>query len=381
MATCILLENIGLLQIVYIEGRDLDVLIQMDNESPREIVSAIRKAQELGQSAKKEHQNLKGLKLTDLDLSDLDLAGFDFSDCEMSRCNLSGSKCLGADFSGAVLYKATLDGAEFLGATFRGANLSGCSAAKAGFGMSIITSANFFDARMEDATFVEAQVRHSDLRATKLARSRFYGADLEQSDFSQADMESVDLRETNVEGAVFLNASMKGCQLRDMRSYMRANWIGADIREIDFSGAYLVRRHVIDENFLHEFRHQDNLHKALYWIWNVTSNCGRSMTRWGLFLAINILLFAVIYWGMDTWMPPGEPLASHLKNIGEGGLPGGFIPYLYYSVVTFTTLGYGDVAPQTIAGQIVLIIHISIGYLGLGALLSILATKFATRGN
>ena len=105
------------------------------------------------------------------------------------------------------------------------------------------------------------------------------------------------------------------------------------------------------------------------------------MIRWGVFLALNILFFAVIYWGMDTWMPPAEPFASHLTKIGEGGLPGGFIPYLYYSVVTFTTLGYGDVAPQTVAGQIVLIIHISIGYLGLGALLSILATKFASRGN
>ena len=87
-------------------------------------------------------------------------------------------------------------------------------------------------------------------------------------------------------------------------------------------------------------------------------------------------------------MPPEEidpntskPFVSHLTNIGDGGLPGGFIPYLYYSVVTFTTLGYGDVSPQTAAGQIIQIIHISIGYLGLGALLSILATKFATRGN
>ena len=106
------------------------------------------------------------------------------------------------------------------------------------------------------------------------------------------------------------------------------------------------------------------------------------MIRWGVFLIINVLLFALIYWGMDTWVPPADPeLNSHLTKIGEEGLPGGFIPYVYYSVVTFTTLGYGDVSPQTVAGQIVLIVHISIGYLGLGALLSILATKFASRGN
>ena len=84
---------------------------------------------------------------------------------------------------------------------------------------------------------------------------------------------------------------------------------------------------------------------------------------------------------MDQWMLPGG-FDSHLKGIGgDSGLPGGYIPYLYFSVVTFTTLGFGDLSPLTVAGQVVLIVHITIGYLGLGALLSILATKFASRGN
>ena len=381
MATCILLEKIGLLQIVYGEGRGSGILIQMKNESPSEIIAAIRKAQELGRPVEKQWQNLKGLKLTDLDLSGLDLSGFDFADSEMSRCNLSKAKCPGVNFIGAVLYKANLDEGEFLGATFTGANLSGCSAKKAGFGMSVITSANFFDADLEDATFVEAQVLQSDFRAAKLVRSRFFGANLEQSDFSQADLGDSDLRETNVGGASFNNAILKGAQLRDMRNYTKVNWIGTDIREIDFSGAYLVRRHVIDENFLYEFRNQSTFSGYVYHLWKWTSDCGRSMMRWGGFLILNVLLFAFIYWAMDAWMPPAEPFVSHLVKIGEGGLPGGFVPYLYYSVVTFTTLGYGDVVPQTVAGQIVLIIHISIGYLGLGALLSILANKFASRGN
>ena len=353
----------------------------MEKESPSEIIAAIRNTQELGKPLEERQNDFKGLKLTDQDLSDLDLAGFDFSDCEMSRCNLSRAKCPSANFDGAILYKAKLDEGEFLGATFKGANLSGCSAKKAGFGMGVITSANFFDADLEDATFVETQLIQSDLRATKLARSRFFGANLEQSDFSQADLSDSDLRETNVDGVSFHNASLQRAQLRDMRSYMKANWIGTDIRDIDFSGAYLVRRHVIDENFLHEFRHQDKLHQVLYWGWNVTSKCGRSMTRWGLFLALNVLFFACVYWAMDQWMLPGG-FDSHLKGIGgDSGLSGGFIPYLYFSVVTFTTLGFGDLSPLAVAGQVVLIVHITIGYLGLGALLSILATKFASRGN
>ena len=54
---------------------------------------------------------------------------------------------------------------------------------------------------------------------------------------------------------------------------------------------------------------------------------------------------------------------------------------MWWGLVTLTTVGYGDVTPVTVAGQAVLIVHTAIGYLGLGALLSILATKFASRGN
>ncbi len=348
------------------------------NRSTDDIIAALRSAHEKNEPLGPELQDLSGLKFTDADLSGLDLTGCNFSGCEMSRCNLSGARCPSANFDGATLYKAKLDDAEFLGTTFREANLSECSAIKTGFGMTDLEGANLFNSHLEDSSFVDAQVRKADFRASKMARSRFLEADLEQSDFSQADLTDVDFRETNIDGADFSRTTLNGAHLRDVRNYKQAIWIGADIRDIDFSGAYLVRQHIIDENFLYEFRHQDKAHSVVYHVWKLTSDCGRSMIRWGVFLALNVLLFAAIYWGMDTWMPP-EKMTSHLTGIED--LHGGFISYLYFSVVTFTTLGYGDVSPITVAGQAVLIVHIAIGYLGLGALLSILATKFASRGN
>jgi hypothetical protein len=203
-----------------------------------------------------------------------------------------------------------------------------------------------------------------------------YEADLEGTDFDQADLGDADLRATNIQGVNFRNTSLRGSQLREVQNYTKADWIGADIRDIDFAGAYLVRQHIIDENFLYEYKHQSRITRCVYFAWKWTSDCGRSLTRWGLFLSFNVVLFAFIYWGLDQTLP-GD--ASHLKNIDK--LDGGFIRYLYYSVVTFTTLGYGDVSPTSTIGQGVLIVHIAFGYLGLGALLSILATKFASRGH
>ena len=347
-------------------------------QSAEDIIDALRRAKETGDPLGPELLDLRGVRFTDADLSGLDLTGCNFSDCEMSRCNLSNACCPSANFDGAKLYKATLDGAEFLGTTFRGANLTESQALKAGFGMTDFTDANCYHSKMEDATFVEAQLRNVDFRAAKMARSRLYEADLEGTDFDQAFLDDADLRETNIQGVNFRNTSLRGSQLREVQNYTKADWIGSDIRDIDFAGAYLVRQHIIDENFLYEYKHQSKVTRCVYHVWKWTSDCGRSLTRWGVFLALNVLLFAFLYWGLDQWGPPAGK-ESHLEGIKELG--GDFIPYLYYSVVTFTTLGYGDVSPSSVIGQIVLIVHIAFGYLGLGALLSILATKFASRGH
>jgi voltage-gated potassium channel Kch len=56
------------------------------------------------------------------------------------------------------------------------------------------------------------------------------------------------------------------------------------------------------------------------------------------------------------------------------GVNNWFSPY-YYSVVTFATLGYGDITPSDLAGQIFSVIEVIIGYQMLGGLLSVFAKK------
>ena len=51
----------------------------------------------------------------------------------------------------------------------------------------------------------------------------------------------------------------------------------------------------------------------------------------------------------------------------------------YYSVVTLTTLGYGDVLPASQTAQVLVIAQVIIGYVMLGGLLSIFATRMGRR--
>ena len=52
---------------------------------------------------------------------------------------------------------------------------------------------------------------------------------------------------------------------------------------------------------------------------------------------------------------------------------------MYFSVVTLTTLGFGDVLPASVSAQVVVIAEVIIGYMMLGGLLSIFATKMGRR--
>jgi len=54
---------------------------------------------------------------------------------------------------------------------------------------------------------------------------------------------------------------------------------------------------------------------------------------------------------------------------------------LYYSIVTLTTLGYGDVVPASAPAQVLATIQAVLGYVGLGGFLSILANKMARRAD
>ncbi|CAL8243259.1 unnamed protein product [Lota lota] len=67
-----------------------------------------------------------------------------------------------------------------------------------------------------------------------------------------------------------------------------------------------------------------------------------------IFLALGVLIFAtMIYYAERVGADPNDPLASdhtHFKNI-----PIGF----WWAVVTMTTLGYGDMYPQTWSGMLV----------------------------
>lgn len=85
---------------------------------------------------------------------------------------------------------------------------------------------------------------------------------------------------------------------------------------------------------------------------------------WSVFLALG---FALVYYQL------GE-CAFDVRNLDWG-----FSSMVYYSVVTFTTLGFGDVTPNTQEAAWWVMAEVIAGYVMLGGLISIFATKLARR--
>ncbi len=307
--------------------------------------------------------DLRGACLAGVNLSGIDLSGVDLSGANLTGANLSGARLFKANLKGTLLKKANLKGADLTGSDLTEVNLEEADAAHAGFGMTCLNNATIFRANLEGATLSKATLQGAYMSCAIMRNTRIREADLSHADLTGADLESADLALSTVTGATFNNVNMRDARFRLVKGYDKASWIGADIRDINFAGAYKVRRFIIDQNYLKEFYSSSRFSAMLYYVWWITSDCGRSITRWCLCILFQAFVFAWIYTivGIDygdhnTWISP-----------------------LYYSVVTLTTLGYGDIVPVSTAARAVAMLEVITGYIMLGGLLSIFTNKIARR--
>ncbi len=130
-----------------------------------------------------------------------------------------------------------------------------------------------------------------------------------------------------------------------------------------------ISRQIQDDWFL--LRYQEK-RPGIFKAWWLLADCGRNFWRWGAWSLIFAELFALIF-GFAHYFNT----SSFQSKVISFDWPG--ISFLYYSIVTFTTLGFGDIVPKTPGLQIVIILEVIMGYIMLGGLISILANKLARR--
>jgi len=104
----------------------------------------------------------------------------------------------------------------------------------------------------------------------------------------------------------------------------------------------------------------------LYRLWQVTSNYGENLGRWALTCLLVIVAFASAYNAFEVIGSTGNSSDKSLH----------IFDYIYFSVITVTTLGYGDLHPVGILGQALACLEVFAGFIMFGVLLSFIGTRF-----
>jgi len=359
------------------------------------------------QSEEKEgsRADLSGASLEGADLSGAKLSGADFSGASLIDVNLSGAQLVHAKFTGADLTGANLSKADLLLTDFTGANLRGASLHSATPNVDVATirtrrGPKFKDADLTEANLTETYCYISDFSGAKLtscvfsrcqltranlSRADLQGNNLKEAVLTQADLSYADLRNTDLKGAVLDHANLSntklGGALLQGANLKAANMENAQVEGIKYDrkgifrgirvatcyGSSRFRRFAQDQDFIEEFR---EAHPIFYGLWLALTDCGRSMSRvviWSIGFAI---LFGCVFYSL------GE---NAFEVTHKDSLSWNLFTMIYYSVVTFTTLGFGDITPKTPVAATIVMVEVIVGYLMLGILISILADKVARR--
>jgi len=121
-----------------------------------------------------------------------------------------------------------------------------------------------------------------------------------------------------------------------------------------------------------EFRKDGHFFNRDYWSWfeykvlEITSLYTTSIVRWASTTFFFAIFMALVYAGIDYFV------VESLQTI-----PGDshWYDYLYFSVITMTTVGFGDFAPTFFAAKLAATIEAFLGFLMLGIFISLIQKK------
>jgi uncharacterized protein YjbI with pentapeptide repeats len=343
-------------------------------------------------SATLERADLLGATLDRVDMNRAVLRRASLARSSLNRVKLREANLEGAIFTSSRLEKTDLERANLRNVSWTYARLMTVHMTEA-----VSEYGDFVNCEIRDSDLNKTDFNHSDFSETRLENVRLRGSRLKKSKFTLARLHNILFTEADLENSILSGAQLADCSFR--RSHLRAanlqsvrlrkcdlRW--ADFRNANVAGIVYNRwsyyqgirvdgcygsprfvRFARDQEFIEEIRgsSQDLRYWFFYLPWLISSDCGRSFMLWAGWSVFIALVFAIRYWSMGP------------EHLNLGYLDHSYWSMLYYSVVTFTTLGFGDIVPKTEGAAIWVMLEVAIGYVMLGGLISIFSNKLARR--
>ena len=289
------------------------------------------------------------------------IKGFYLRRLEFPYAQWQGIDAEEADLAGAGLAEADLTAANLKKANLTGANLE---------------KANLASVDLEDAHLIRCNLSGARLWNAVIKDSNLAEADLQEADLLKAVFSSVKLWHTKLTDAKFITRysfagrypiDEKGLlsaseAYRNLKQYFIANGRYDDSSWACFKERQLERKHLFKTRSLLYF---PSLIMALL------CGYGEKPSRVILSSAALVFIYSIIYAALDILSIP--PAYAE-----KGGFT--FWDYIYFSIVTFTTVGFGDLTTKVVPlFQMLVGSEAFIGVFMMGLFVFTLARKYAAR--
>jgi len=265
-------------------------------------------------------------------------------------------------------------------------------------------------------------LRNTTLYNADLREAVLHHAYLEGAKFNMAKLQGSDFHDAHVQGTIFYQSHIEGASFRTVVVNAETSfWQACVDRETKFEGTslntfridpatkQLLEYNIRQKNWEKWYKYKDwqsecknkrhVIIRVLMWFiklfWSL-SDYGRSTLRiigWFFGLAF---LFAIIYyaWGfIDYYHLSNKDYPGIVSNLfvledSKQAVSGWLVPLrsVYFSIITMTTLGFGDMYANAhslfrgIFGHILLALQVTLGYVLLGALVTRFAVLFTAGG-
>lgn len=355
--------------------------------------------------------NFRDTDLSNVGFGNCEMKRVNFSGANLTRTNLNHIELRDANFEGVEAEGIDLWKSDVTGVNFSGANIEKGNFGHNNFTKSNLNRANFSKPRLEnvnmsgmdltDTTLVGADLSGSDLSNSNLSHSNLSECNFRRSNLTQTDLSSVNLSGaimeyanisganldyTNLSGAFLYQTLSTDTRVNDLTTfdncciydskghepadspadqYDASTWVYRTLKSIYKQNAMVeqARFFHLQEQKAHreayrrywsENRDIEALDQYLIYTLNgITSKHTESPSRVIGISGLLILLFGFLYplvGGVEVTSTESAPVAYNFLPDISLQLPSWVTVLLtnfYFSAVTFTTLGYGDIQPAT----------------------------------
>jgi len=308
--------------------------------------------------------SLSQSNLRESDLRESNLKEANLSESVLSEVNLSDAEATQADFSNSLLAGLIAKNSDLRGCNLRNSELRGSELTRSNLREADAEEANFLDANLTDVSARDAVLNSCSLENALLTRTDLRGANLIDADLFQVQLSNIRLngatnfgRECSYEAENRSPRVAVGTRPLEAAAwvYRRLETLYEDNALAEKSRQYHLRKQEVQRC---QYRNDGNYDRyAVATLNKHLTNYGESLRRLVIGWVVTILGFALLYPVVGGISDDGmvykiDLLFSWptLPNLITGSEV--YLRSIYFSTITFTTIGYANVAPHGYGSRI-----------------------------